>query len=134
MGPAGPASGCERDAARLERGAGPRQRRRRHWHAAAAPGPPGGSPTLPRPAPTAVQYDAKLCEFMDTYDRAFLVHADNVGSKQFMDIRAVSWERGPARWGCERSTGRRRRLPPAARARAFRQCLRLLHPLLLPAR
>lgn len=26
---------------------------------------------------------------MDTYDRAFLVHADNVGSKQFMDIRAV---------------------------------------------
>jgi hypothetical protein len=37
-----------------------------------------------------VQYDAKLCELMDTYDRAFLVHADNVGSKQFMDIRAVS--------------------------------------------
>lgn len=34
-------------------------------------------------------YDAKLCEFMDTYDRAFLVHADNVGSKQFMDIRAA---------------------------------------------
>ncbi len=28
---------------------------------------------------------------MDTYERAFLVHADNVGSKQFMDIRAVSW-------------------------------------------
>lgn len=24
---------------------------------------------------------------LDTYDRAFLVHADNVGSKQFMDIR-----------------------------------------------
>eukprot|EP00887_Chlorella_sp_A99_P001974 scaffold18.g1974.t1 len=33
-------------------------------------------------------YDAKLCELLDTHDRAFLVHADNVGSKQFMDIRA----------------------------------------------
>ena len=91
--------------------------------------PHSAAPCLP-----LLQYDAKLCEYLDTYDRAFLVHADNVGSKQFMDIRAVSWERGPARWGCERSTGRRRRLPPAARARAFRQCLRLLHPLLLPAR
>ena len=36
---------------------------------------------------------------MDTYDRAFLVHADNVGSKQFMDIRAVSGEPEAARWG-----------------------------------
>ena len=35
------------------------------------------------------QYDAKLCSFMEEYDRAFIVHADNVGSKQFMDIRAV---------------------------------------------
>jgi len=35
------------------------------------------------------KYDARLCDFMDTYDRAFLVHADNVGSKQFMDIRAA---------------------------------------------
>jgi large subunit ribosomal protein LP0 len=26
---------------------------------------------------------------MDTHTRAFLVHADNVGSKQFMDIRAA---------------------------------------------
>jgi len=34
-------------------------------------------------------YDAKLCELMDTHTRAFLVHADNVGSKQFMDIRAA---------------------------------------------
>lgn len=34
------------------------------------------------------KYDAKICELMDTHDRAFLVHADNVGSKQFMDIRA----------------------------------------------
>jgi large subunit ribosomal protein LP0 len=36
-----------------------------------------------------LQYDAKLCELMDTHTRAFLVHADNVGSKQFMDIRAA---------------------------------------------
>ena len=36
-----------------------------------------------------MQYDAKLCELMDTHTKAFLVHADNVGSKQFMDIRAA---------------------------------------------
>ena len=35
------------------------------------------------------QYDAKLCKLLDTYDKAFLVHADNVGSRQFMDIRRV---------------------------------------------
>ena len=35
------------------------------------------------------QYDAKLCGYLEEYDRAFIVHADNVGSKQFMDIRAV---------------------------------------------
>lgn len=34
------------------------------------------------------QYDAKLRSYLETYDKAFLVHADNVGSKQFMDIRA----------------------------------------------
>lgn len=33
------------------------------------------------------KYDAKLCGLLDEYDRAFVVHADNVGSKQFMDIR-----------------------------------------------
>jgi large subunit ribosomal protein LP0 len=32
-------------------------------------------------------YHEKLCSFLDKYDRAFVVHADNVGSKQFMDIR-----------------------------------------------
>ncbi|KAK9819847.1 hypothetical protein WJX72_003187 [[Myrmecia] bisecta] len=32
-------------------------------------------------------YDTKLCGLLDEYDRAFIVHADNVGSKQFMDIR-----------------------------------------------
>ena len=60
-----------------------------HGMLAAAPGPSGRGPAQPLPAPCLPQYDAKLCEFMDTYDRAFLVHADNVGSKQFMDIRAV---------------------------------------------
>ena len=34
-------------------------------------------------------YDKKLCKYLDTYDRAFLVHADNVGSKQFQLIRAA---------------------------------------------
>lgn len=33
------------------------------------------------------QYHARLCEFLDEYDKCFIVHADNVGSKQFMDIR-----------------------------------------------
>ncbi|CAL5219189.1 g975 [Coccomyxa viridis] len=32
-------------------------------------------------------YDEKLCNLLDTYDKLFLVHADNVGSRQFMDIR-----------------------------------------------
>eukprot|EP00210_Caulerpa_lentillifera_P005344 g5107.t1 len=32
-------------------------------------------------------YHAKLCKFLEDFDRAFIVHADNVGSKQFMDIR-----------------------------------------------
>ena len=36
-----------------------------------------------------MQYDAKLCELLDTHTRCFIVHADNVGSKQFMDIRAA---------------------------------------------
>ena len=36
-----------------------------------------------------LQYDAKLRSYLEEYDKAFLVHADNVGSKQFMDIRAV---------------------------------------------
>eukprot|EP00884_Botryococcus_braunii_P003330 jgi/Botrbrau1/12999/Bobra.384_1s0023.1 len=33
------------------------------------------------------EYDNKLCSLLDTYDRCFVVHADNVGSKQFQDIR-----------------------------------------------
>lgn len=35
------------------------------------------------------QYDAKLCELLDTHTKCFVVHADNVGSRQFMDIRAA---------------------------------------------
>lgn len=34
-------------------------------------------------------YNDKLCKLLDDHDRAFLVHADNVGSRQFMDIRGV---------------------------------------------
>jgi hypothetical protein len=30
---------------------------------------------------------AKLCKFLDTYEKAFVVGADNVGSQQFQDIR-----------------------------------------------
>lgn len=44
---------------------------------------------LASPSITQSQYDKKLCDFLDEYDTAFLVHADNVGSKQFMDIRRV---------------------------------------------
>jgi len=33
-------------------------------------------------------YDAKLRGYLEEHERAFLVHADNVGSKQFMQIRA----------------------------------------------
>jgi hypothetical protein len=36
-----------------------------------------------------MQYEAKLFKLLDTYDKAYLFCADNVGSKQFMDIRAV---------------------------------------------
>ena len=39
---------------------------------------------------SVVQYDEKLCHLLDTYDKLFIVHADNVGSKQFQDIRRVS--------------------------------------------
>jgi large subunit ribosomal protein LP0 len=35
------------------------------------------------------QWDTKLCELLDTHTKCFLVHADNVGSRQFMDIRAA---------------------------------------------
>jgi len=34
-------------------------------------------------------YNDKICKLLDDNDRAFLVHADNVGSRQFMDIRAA---------------------------------------------
>lgn len=34
------------------------------------------------------RYFNKVCSFLDEYDRAFIVHADNVSSNQFMLIRA----------------------------------------------
>ena len=34
-------------------------------------------------------YNDRLCKLLDEHERAFLVHADNVGSRQFMDIRSV---------------------------------------------
>jgi hypothetical protein len=36
------------------------------------------------------QYHNRLCDYLNTFDKAFVVHADNVGSKQMSDIRAVS--------------------------------------------
>ena len=35
------------------------------------------------------QYNDKLCKMLEEHDKAFLVHADNVGSRQFMDIRTA---------------------------------------------
>lgn len=35
------------------------------------------------------QYNDRFCKLLDSHERAFLVHADNVGSRQFMDIRTV---------------------------------------------
>ena len=35
------------------------------------------------------KYNDRLCKLLDEHERAFLVHADNVGSRQFMDIRTV---------------------------------------------
>lgn len=40
------------------------------------------------PSPRA-QYDAKLCELLENHTKAFIVHADNVGSNQMMSIRAA---------------------------------------------
>ena len=34
-------------------------------------------------------YHTRLCEYLTTFDKAFIVGADNVGSKQFSDIRAA---------------------------------------------
>ena len=45
------------------------------------------------PSATALKtkqvYNDELCKLLDEHERAFLVHADNVGSRQFMDIRSV---------------------------------------------
>jgi large subunit ribosomal protein LP0 len=34
-------------------------------------------------------YHNRLCDYLNTFDKAFVVHADNVGSKQMSDIRAA---------------------------------------------
>jgi large subunit ribosomal protein LP0 len=34
-------------------------------------------------------YHNRLCDYLNTFDKAFIVHADNVGSKQMSDIRAA---------------------------------------------
>jgi len=34
-------------------------------------------------------YDKKFCNLLETFDKAFIVHADNVGSKQFQNIRVA---------------------------------------------
>jgi hypothetical protein len=48
--------------------------------------------TLPPHAapPARSQYHERLCSYLSGYEKAFLVHADNVGSQQFQDIRRVS--------------------------------------------
>lgn len=35
------------------------------------------------------QYHERLCTYLSTYDKAFIVLADNVGSQQFQDLRKV---------------------------------------------
>jgi len=39
-------------------------------------------------------YHEKVCKLLDTYDKAFIVGADNVGSMQFQQIRRVREEGG----------------------------------------
>jgi large subunit ribosomal protein LP0 len=39
-------------------------------------------------------YDKKFCNLLETFDKAFIVHADNVGSKQFQNIRAALRQQG----------------------------------------
>ena len=36
-----------------------------------------------------IKYAARVKVLLGKFDKCFLVHADNVGSRQFMDIRAV---------------------------------------------
>ena len=40
------------------------------------------------------EYDARVCGLLESYDRAFLCAADNVTSKQFMNMRAGLREKG----------------------------------------
>ena len=41
-------------------------------------------------------YDAKLCDALASHTKAILVHADNVGSLQFANIRKVRRLGGPS--------------------------------------
>merc|ERR1711920_718030 len=38
--------------------------------------------------PKKIAYDARMCSYLEMYSRAFIIHVDNVGSKQFQDVRA----------------------------------------------
>jgi hypothetical protein len=65
-------------------------------------------------------YNDKICNLLENHDRAFLVHADNVGSRQFMDIRAVRL----------RFSGRDTRISPLQKTKRksfARVCLPNLH-------
>ena len=38
--------------------------------------------------PKKIAYDARMCTYLEEFSRAFIIHVDNVGSKQFQDVRA----------------------------------------------
>ncbi len=40
-------------------------------------------------SPSCSSDHEKVCKLLDTYDKAFIVGADNVGSMQFQQIRKV---------------------------------------------
>ena len=37
--------------------------------------------------PKKIAYDERMCSYLEEYNRAFIIHVDNVGSKQFQDVR-----------------------------------------------
>ena len=63
-----------------------------------------------------IKYDQKLCSFMDKYNKAFIVHADNVGSNQMMLIRKACGRGGRTRFLHHRShaAANRRRIHDVA--------------------
>jgi hypothetical protein len=68
-----------------------------------------------------LQYEQKLFKLLDDYDKLFMFNADNVGSKQFMDIRAV---RLPCTPPCAASSA----ATLASAARPLHLSRLLLHP------